>query len=185
AGCFSAESTESLSIAMQPMVEAGPDLFLQPGETSIITASIINAANYDFLWTPSTALSSPIILTPITSSPNDITYRIMASDKLNNCVAYDTMSVKIVRTIFVPNAFTPNGDGLNDTWRIPALAAYPEASVTVFNRYGQKIFESKGYNRPWDGTYKGSQQPMGSYIYIIHPDVDAIEILKGTVTIIR
>jgi gliding motility-associated-like protein len=109
----------------------------------------------------------------------------MATDQRSGCVAFDSMNVKIVRTIFVPNAFTPNNDGLNDNWRIPALAAYPDAMVTIFNRYGQKIFESKGYARPWDGTYKGAEQPTGSYIYIIQPSADAAEILKGTVTIIR
>lgn len=185
AGCLSAEVSKLLTIAVQPTVDAGPDLFLRPGETSIIAASIANPSAYDFLWTPATSLSSPIQLTPITSTQNDITYRIMATDQRNSCVAIDSMNVKIVRTIFVPNAFTPNRDGLNDNWRIPALAAYPDAMVTIFNRYGQKIFESKGYDRPWDGTYKGAEQPTGSYIYIIQPSADAAEILKGTVTIIR
>lgn len=185
AGCLSQEASQLLNIAVQPTVNAGPDLFLRPGETSIIAASIANPTAYDFLWTPATALNSPLLLTPITATQNDITYRVMAIDQLNGCVAYDSMNVKIVRTIYVPNAFTPNRDGLNDTWGIPALAAYPDAVVTIFNRYGQKIFESKGYSQPWDGTYKGGEQPVGSYIYIIQPTVGATEILKGTVTIIR
>lgn len=184
-GCLSAEVNQLLTIGVQPTVDAGPDIFLRPGETSIIAASIANPSAYDFLWTPATSLSSPIQLTPITSTQNDITYGIMATDQRSGCVAFDSMNVKIVRTIFVPNAFTPNNDGLNDNWRIPALAAYPDAMVTIFNRYGQKIFESKGYARPWDGTYKGAEQPTGSYIYIIQPSADAAEILKGTVTIIR
>ena len=69
--------------------------------------------------------------------------------------------------IVIPNTFTPNGDGINDLWNITALTYHPECLVRVFNRYGQQVFESKGYNKPWDGTNNNSTLPTGTYYYII------------------
>lgn len=69
----------------------------------------------------------------------------------------------------VPNAFSPNGDGLHDTWEIPGLSGYPDAIVQVFDRWGQKVFVSKGYGSPWDGSRNGHLLPEGVYYYIIEP----------------
>jgi len=69
--------------------------------------------------------------------------------------------------LHVPNAFSPNGDGINDRWEIPGLAGIPGCQVTVFNRWGQPIFESTGYRQPWDGTWHGRQMPVGTYYYVI------------------
>ena len=67
----------------------------------------------------------------------------------------------------MPNTFTPNGDGVNDLWNIDALITYPQSLVTVYTRDGQQVFNSIGYAKPWDGTYKGAQVPPGTYYYII------------------
>ncbi|MFT3980410.1 MAG: PKD domain-containing protein [Ferruginibacter sp.] len=185
AGCSSGLISRSLSIAVQPVVDAGPDIYLKPGETKMIMATVNNPSAYDFLWSPGSYLSNPTVLTPLTAATSDMTYRITATDKLNGCTGWDTMHVKIVTTIYVPNAFTPNGDGMHETWRIPALDAYPNCVVTIFNRYSQKIYESKGYSRPWDGTFKGQAQPVGAYVYIIQPGEPDMKPLKGTVMLIR
>lgn len=68
--------------------------------------------------------------------------------------------------LYVPNAFTPNGDGLNDTWGI-AGEAVKELNVQVFNRWGQKIFESDNASYRWDGTYNGEKVQQGAYVYKI------------------
>lgn len=67
----------------------------------------------------------------------------------------------------IPNAFSPNGDGVNDRWEIPGLAATPGCQVQVFNRWGQSVFESIGYGQPWDGTWHGQLLPVGTYYYVI------------------
>jgi gliding motility-associated-like protein len=85
----------------------------------------------------------------------------------------------------IPNTFTPNGDGINDYWQLGDLAAYPQALVQVFNRYGQQVYQSKGYSIPWDGTYKGSPLPVGTYYYIINLGSSACSILSGYVAILR
>ena len=81
--------------------------------------------------------------------------------------AVDSVLVKVYQQLYIPNAFTPNGDGINDTWFIETLQAYPGAEVKVFNRYGQIVFDNHGKNISWDGKFKGVQLTSGAYVYII------------------
>ena len=88
------------------------------------------------------------------------------------------------KTPVIPNAFSPNGDGINDTWIIDYLNSYPGVTVQVFNRYGQAVYRSVGYSRPWDGTYNNQPLPVGTYYYVIDRKVAAPKI-SGWVAILR
>jgi gliding motility-associated-like protein len=184
-GCGSLPVSKIIKIGATPLVNAGPDLTVESGMNKTIQAGIVNAAQYQFLWTPSTFLNNASILNPVTTPLNNITYHLVAISNTSKCVGSDSMTVKIITDIYVPTAFTPNGDTHNDTWRIPALEFYPNALITVFNRYGQIVFQSKGGGKGWDGTFKGQAQPQGSYIYILRPTANVIQDMKGTVTLIR
>jgi gliding motility-associated-like protein len=83
-----------------------------------------------------------------------------------------------------PNAFSPNGDGTNDTWTIPTLLSYPDCTIQIFNRNGESVFRSKGYAKPWDGNHKGKPLPAGTYYYVIGLTPD-LKKLSGAVTILR
>ncbi len=83
-----------------------------------------------------------------------------------------------------PNAFSPNGDGVHDTWQFPALSIYPECKVDIFDRYGRLLFHSIGYNKPWDGTYNGKQLMVGTYYYVIKPDAKH-DTMSGSVTLLH
>ncbi|WP_439695671.1 gliding motility-associated C-terminal domain-containing protein [Mucilaginibacter sp. AW1-7] len=84
----------------------------------------------------------------------------------------------------IANSFTPNGDGHNDYWKISNIESYPAAVVQVFNRNGQKLFESKGYSTPFNGTYNGKALPVGTYYYIINLNKNC-NLLSGSLTILR
>ncbi len=84
----------------------------------------------------------------------------------------------------IANAFTPNGDGINDYWQIKNIDNYINATIQVFNRYGQLLFESKGYAKPFDGTYKGQKLAAGVYYYIINLNAKC-NLLSGSLTLIR
>ncbi|MGZ3766270.1 MAG: T9SS type B sorting domain-containing protein, partial [Mucilaginibacter sp.] len=84
----------------------------------------------------------------------------------------------------IPNAFTPNGDGINDYWKINGMENYPTCTIQVFTRYGQKVFESKGYVHPFDGTMNGKPLAVGVYYYLINLSSNC-SILSGNLTIIR
>lgn len=100
------------------------------------------------------------------------------------CSRSDDVFVKLLKFPKIPNTFTPNNDGINDTWRIDYLNTYPDNRVQVFTRTGQLVFESRGYNTPWDGTIKGKPLPFDTYYYIIEPG-NGRDPLTGYVTIIK
>jgi gliding motility-associated-like protein len=92
----------------------------------------------------------------------------------------------VITGLFVPTAFTPNGDGKNDKWQIPGLAVHPNALVTIYNRWGQIIYQAKDYyNNPWDGKFNGVEQSTTTFVYMIQLNDAGRQMLKGTVTIIR
>jgi gliding motility-associated-like protein len=86
--------------------------------------------------------------------------------------------------LVVPNTFTPNGDGVNDFWVIKGIATYPSALVQIFTRYGQKVFESRGYSQPFDGNYNNAKLPPGVYYYIINLNSNC-NLQAGSLTLIR
>ncbi len=105
----------------------------------------------------------------------------------NGCMLSDTAIITSDNEdcLEVYDAFTPNGDGFNDTWVIKNIELYPEAIVEIFNRWGELIYRSdKGYNNPWDGTYRGRELPIDSYHYIISTGKNRIPKV-GNVTIIK
>ncbi len=87
-------------------------------------------------------------------------------------------------SLSIPNTLTPNGDGINDTWEIKYLDYYPKSTVNIFDRWGQKVLSSIGYPIPWDGTYKGTVVPSGTYYYIIDPK-NGQAVFSGWLAIIR
>jgi gliding motility-associated-like protein len=95
-----------------------------------------------------------------------------------------TSGSTINEDIVVPDAFSPNGDGQNDTWNIKNLENYPNNTVDIYNRYGEKVYSSIGYSVPWNGRYKGNDLPFGTYYYIINPK-NGRKVISGNVTIIR
>ena len=127
-------------------------------------------------------MSSDTARFPVTRSPNDITYTLLITGSSGCFVSKNTI-VKVEKLV-VPNAFSPNGDGINDTWEIPFIKNYPSCTVEIFNRYGQKVFYSVGYSKSWDGKLNGHPLPVGTYYYIIK--INAIpNPLSGSITIIR
>lgn len=86
--------------------------------------------------------------------------------------------------ILVPNAFSPNGDGINDTWQIEGVRGYFNAEFSVYSRTGVRVFYSLGYQKPFDGKYNGKVLPTGSYYYVIDLKTDCPK-LTGSLTILR
>jgi gliding motility-associated-like protein len=96
-----------------------------------------------------------------------------------------TIEENEIECINVPNAFTPNGDGMNDTWVLRNIDLYPNSLIKVFNRWGNIVFESKiGYPEEWDGTYNGEPLPTGTYYYIFDLGDNSAP-RNGMITIVR
>ncbi|HLF44985.1 MAG TPA: gliding motility-associated C-terminal domain-containing protein, partial [Chitinophagaceae bacterium] len=151
-----------------PLALAGPDKSVLEGGQVQLTPALNANFPVTYFWSPPTGLSSSTIPDPLASPPDDQTYTLTVTSE-KGCKTSDEVFVKVLKTPQVPNIFSPNGDGVHDTWEIPFLETYPYATVEVFNRYGQSIFYSVGYKVPWDGTLKGKPVPMGTYYYIVDP----------------
>ena len=182
-GCVSDVFTKTVIVNLQPEVDAGPS-FIVPQNSIVRFAPIVNdSVVVQFLWTPTADFSNPAKLKQVITATHNQTYTLTATGA-GGCTDSDTMFVKILKPFTIPNAFSPNGDGINDTWIIRELDDYPGATVSVFNRYGQVVFSSNGYPNAWDGTTKGKPLPFATYYYIIKLE-NGFEPLSGSVTIVK
>lgn len=174
--------TQTIEVMPTPKVDAGPDLVLLEGLSIRIDATA-SGNNLKYLWSPAMGLSAIDSLKPMVKITDDQLYTIKVTSG-QGCVASDDVFIKVLKEVKAPNAFTPNGDNIHDTWQIQYLDNYPNAVVVVFNRYGQEVYRSVGYSKPWDGTSMGKPLPAGTYYYIIDPKSGRAKI-SGSVTIIR
>ena len=92
--------------------------------------------------------------------------------------------IRVYKKLKVPNVFSPNGDGINDTWVITGIDTYPEATVKVFSRSGLVVFQTKSNEKAWDGTYNGKPVPVGTYYYLINLYTGQ-PLISGWILIIR
>lgn len=161
--------SDSLQVIINknPSADAGPDKIMIAGQSVMLNGSV-GGTNVSYTWTPANSLQAASTLTPDASPATSQQYTLHVVSNIGCGIATDTMLVKVYQQLYVPNAFTPNNDGLNDTWVIEALAAYPGAEVKVYNRYGQMVFNNNGKNIAWDGKFKGSPLTAGAYVYVIN-----------------
>ncbi len=142
-----------------------------------------------YTWSPAEGLNDPNIGNPV-ASPIASTVYTVTGKGFNGCT--DTASIALKgdfngeAVLFMPNAFTPNGDGRNDCFGIKFLATPKEMNFSVYNRWGQRIFQSSSTSNCWDGTYKRAPQASGTYIFIIRANTVCGPVeKKGTVVLIR
>jgi len=147
-----------------PMADAGSDVIIAPGESTILQGS----GEGTYSWGPSEGLSSTEIAGPLASPEATTTYQLTVTSA-GGCESYDDVTVVVDIPIYVPNTFTPNEDGYNDYWDISNMSRYPSAKVTVYDRWGQKVFNVVGYttDKRWDGTNRGLKLPASTYFYVI------------------
>lgn len=178
-----------LAVWRAPQANAGPDQWTVNNQPVTLQGSFAGTST-SILWRPATGLNDPQSPTPTaTLTANgfvqDFTYRLEVSSALGCGTAVDEVTVKVFESIRIPNTFTPNNDGANDTWELRLLQVFPSAVVEVYNTAGQLVFRSTGYTQPWDGTRNGKALPAGTYYYVIDPKSRTFSKMTGYVTIIR
>lgn len=182
ATCRIASNAIVINVHPNPVVSAGADINVIQGY-AVALQGIAEGADINFYWAPVDQIDNTTILSPIVTPTKDIAYTLSASS-LYGCSKKDTVLVKVVKGLYIPSAFTPDGDGKNDTWKIPFLDPAYGATVNVFNRYGRLVYHTTGTIISWDGMYNGIQQPAGSYVYLVTFKLNNLKI-KGTVILIR
>ena len=180
-GCTASIGQEIL-IYPKPTATASPEITVLEGGSVLLDGSG-SGNNLRFLWVPDSDMDNNHIAMPRVSPSGDILYTLIVTSG-DGCVDSTQVKVTVLKKPVVPNAFSPNGDGINDTWVIKYLDSYPGAEVSVFNRYGQMVFHSLGYTRAWDGTLNGNPLPVATYYWIINPKNGRAQ-MNGSVTILR
>jgi len=173
-----------ISLFAVPSIVMVHELHIKYGSSVVLNPNIIGGQIKSNEWTPSIGLNNAFIRNPVVSPLVSTLYKFHVITT-TGCEAIDSVFVKVENSpLNIPNTFTPNGDGINDTWVIKELNNYPNITVKIFSRYGLLLFYSQGYGKAWDGTYKGQSLPVGTYYYII--DLKTFgKLCSGSVTIIK
>lgn len=176
-------ATVTVDVIPNPTAHAGPDKIIFEGQSVSLSGSV-NGPGNNYYWSPGDHISDIHSLHPVVDPPADQYYTLTVVSDSGCGTTSDIVLVKVFKDIFIPTAFTPNNDGLNDRWTILGLDALLSYRVTVYNRWGQPIFQTTDTPRSWDGTYNGVPSPAGVYVYIIEKRIDR-KLVKGTVMLIR
>lgn len=172
----------TINFVPPPTISGGGTRYVLKGHT-IVLYPTTSDPNVTYLWSPNVDINDPTLKNPTITGDIDRTYTLTVTDS-RGCVSQDAVMVIVSPELKIDNTFTPNGDGVNDYWNITGLIAYTDASVDIFDRYGQKVFHSLGYPKPWDGTYNGKPVPTGTYYYVITTNYNG-QVLSGWVAVIR
>jgi gliding motility-associated-like protein len=186
-GCVT-HDTVTVKVNPQVIASAGRDTAIVVGQ--ILQLHGTGGANY--VWTPPTGLDNPHIQNPkgvYDGSFDSIRYSLTVTDT-TGCGDEATVLVKIFKTnprIFVPTAFTPNGDGKNEFVAPIAVGISKIDYFRVYNRWGQMVFETSVNGKGWDGRLGGQPQATGTYVWIVQGTdyLGKVVFDKGTVTLIR
>ena len=180
-------STDSVRVTIQAPIaaNAGSDTIAVKGSQH----QLYGSGGTNYTWSSPTAnVLNPFIKNPKAIINNDAVFYLKVTDGVG-CAGYDTVYVKVYDgpKYYIPNAFTPNGDGVNDIFRPIPVGISNTVYFRVFNRYGELVFETNSYLKGWDGSYKGKQQPNDVYIWMISgTDRNFNKVNeKGTVNLIR
>lgn len=185
--CFSDTATVVLTIRPLPIVDAGNDTTIYRNTNAFLNGVSNVAENY---WAPGQDVRNPLDLNTTANPIRSRTYFLYAISEYG-CKSYDSIRITVepFTQVFIPTAFSPNGDGENDIFRIvpPTLNIMAINEFAVYNRWGEKVYSTSDINAGWDGTYKNKAQEIGVYIWYIKAitfDGDPV-FKKGNVTLIR
>ncbi len=175
----------TVNVYPNPTVDAGPSPLTLSNGTSITINATASAGTY--LWTPSTGLSSINTLTTTANPTSDIVYTLTVTNG-DGCKASDNVSVTVLGPCLDPSpVFTPNNDGNYDVWVVSQGGCVKQLKVDVYNRWGALVYHSDDYRNNWNGNYKNTALPDGTYYYKVNATLinNKQIVLKGNVTIMR
>ncbi|WP_377506686.1 Ig-like domain-containing protein [Pontibacter locisalis] len=178
-GCSSSERIKVTATVMPPTADAGPDRTIIQGNYVELRAK----GGLTYSWSPTTSLSTPNAQNSVARPQETTTYTVTVTSEYG-CIYTDEVIITVLPRIEPTNALTLNGDNINDTWHIRNIEYYPNCRVQVFTRWGAQIYDSKGYQEPWNGTHNGKPLPMAAYYYIIDLGMGE-EPTAGSITLIK
>ena len=157
--------TQNITVYPTPTADAGLDEVILIGGITKLKAKA-TGDHITYKWTPSIGLDNDTTLNPTASPIVDTEYILVVTSE-KGCQIMDKVFIKVLKYPEIPNTFTPNDDGVNDTWEIKYLDSYPNSTILIFNRDGVLVYQAKNNATAWDGKLNGTNLPIGMYYYII------------------
>lgn len=157
------------------------------GGSSLLMAPVIGGDISSYQWSPAVGLSDATVADPVARPSGTTEYQLEVTT-FEGCRASASAKVEVYYDVQMPGAFTPNGDGHNDVYRIPPVIPVHIRRLAVFNRYGAMVFLTENVSVGWDGTINGVAQPAGAYVWEVeydNPVTRRVEKKKGTLILIR
>jgi gliding motility-associated-like protein len=192
ASCEPDTNYVTVTVHPVPYVDAGQDEYIMEGTNVHLRAIGVNIDT--FMWSNGSSLSCVDCANPVATPTVNSTYVVNVATSYG-CRSSDSVSVKLYcasAQVFLPNSFTPNGDGENDVFYPRGVGIIKVKNFRIYNRWGQLLFERVNFqlndpSQAWDGTYNGDAPRPDVYVYLIDATCDTGEtvFLKGDVTIIH
>lgn len=192
--CMSQKDSVDVIINADPIVDLGPDLTLAPATQHLMTSTIQNGPITQYVWAPSTNLSCVNCPDPIATIQSNISYTLRVTN-INGCVDIDTVNIIVTcdkSQVYIPNGFSPDGDGVNDLFVIRSAGIVTIKYFRVFNKWGELIFEQNNFStndfsKAWNGRIKGVLSPPDVFVYTteIMCENGTSFLFKGNITLIR
>lgn len=153
-----------IDVYRNPVAKAGPDKTILAGDTALLEGMVTGTA-VNYAWTPAQQLSGTGDLQPRAWPAVNSNYTLQVNSTVGCGSSSDDVNVKVYSSFLVPNAFSPNNDGVNDRFGILQLDNYTLEDFSIFNRFGQRVFHATNKFESWDGYANGNPQPTGGYVY--------------------
>ena len=184
--CATDTVTKTITINPLPIVDAGANVTITQGSSTTLNATGGTNCN----WQPSAGLSDPAICNPIANPNTTTTYYVTVTD-VNGCSNIDSITVTVVdeikcNEIFIPTAFSPNGDGQNEMFYVRGNCI-KDLSFSIYDRWGEKVFETSEATKGWDGKFKNKDLNTAILMYYLNATLlngDKVT-KKGNITLMR
>ncbi|MCB0501625.1 MAG: gliding motility-associated C-terminal domain-containing protein [Bacteroidetes bacterium] len=173
-----------------PVVVATTDQYIVVAGTTVNLTATTGFETY--AWTPDNVVSDATVSNPSATVNDDIIFEVTVTDA-NGCINSDTVNIIVLEsdecnlsTLYVPNAFSPNGDGQNDKLFVRLMDNYDRLDFRIHNRWGELVFETNDINIGWDGVFKGKLQSTDVFGYFLEIECNG-EIVQqqGNITLVR
>ncbi|MBN4049618.1 gliding motility-associated C-terminal domain-containing protein [Bacteroidales bacterium AH-315-N07] len=191
-GCWDVETiVVNVSTAIANILAETDEDTITRGESTILHA--LYATGFNILWSPAKGLSSVLDSDPVASPDSTTLYYLTITDNIG-CINIDTVSITVIEPIvcgekelFIPNAFTPDGDNTNDVLYVRGAEELETMFLMIYDRWGEKVFQTDNRTIGWDGTYKGMEADPGVFVYYLQLKCpgEKLRVKKGNITLIR
>ncbi|RYY22899.1 MAG: gliding motility-associated C-terminal domain-containing protein [Chitinophagaceae bacterium] len=187
--CSSSEVQSNILTALirpVPKLQILPSDTLVKAGTQLVLSAVVEGLVSAFQWTPVSKLNDATTLTPLTIPLTEKAIYTLKAENEQGCIAVTSAVVRIFRPVMMPDAFSPDGDGLNDLYRIPSNTSLKLGRLSIFDRWGNRVFSTIDISKGWDGRLNGKAASTGVYMYMLNGSDEYGDInLKGRIMLIR